>query len=141
MIVSFTAMRSARSQPNLHHYLAPYQWENRLVLIFSPNENQRLYRAQLLEFQENESGMQERDLLLIRIFKDRAISANSKTLNEETAHSLRRHFQIPDGETVVLLIGKDGSEKLRSKELLTTRRLFKTIDAMPMRIQEMRRKQ
>ncbi len=38
----------------------------------------------------------------------------------------------------VILVGKDGSEKLRSQNLLTTEKLFALIDSMPMRRGEMR---
>ncbi|MEN0050651.1 MAG: DUF4174 domain-containing protein, partial [Bacteroidota bacterium] len=41
----------------------------------------------------------------------------------------------------VILIGKDGGEKLRRKgKLLTRKALYQTIDVMPMRRAEMRRK-
>ena len=38
----------------------------------------------------------------------------------------------------VVLVGKDGGEKLRSAVPIEPERLFETIDAMPMRRQEMR---
>jgi len=37
---------------------------------------------------------------------------------------------------MVVLIGKDGGEKLRSAQPITAERLFATIDAMPMRQSE-----
>jgi hypothetical protein len=40
----------------------------------------------------------------------------------------------------VLLVGKDGGVKLSSSSPLSASTLFGTIDAMPMRIDEMRRR-
>lgn len=43
------------------------------------------------------------------------------------------------GEFSIVLIGKDGGEKLRRNSLLTTRELFSMVDVMPMRRAEMRK--
>ena len=62
------------------------------------------------------SGMAERDLNLTEII------------------GKRPHFEI-------VLIGKDGGEKFSSPEPITPDRLFEIIDAMPMRRDEMRRRE
>jgi hypothetical protein len=41
----------------------------------------------------------------------------------------------------VILVGKDGAEKQRSQTPIDLAMLFRTIDAMPMRQQEMRSRQ
>ncbi|EMR02900.1 hypothetical protein ADICEAN_01938 [Cesiribacter andamanensis AMV16] len=84
--------------------------------------------------------MKERHLLVLHIFPDQVLLPNGIALGEEQAQSLRNHFIIPAKESVTLLIGKDGTEKLRSREVLSSERLFLTLDAMPMRQQEMQRK-
>lgn len=121
----------------MHPLLKNYQWQNRLLLVFSPQGEDRSYKLQLDEFRAAQAGLQERDLLVFHIFDDRVLLPDQTRLGASEARSLRAHYVIPDKETVILLIGKDGAEKLRSRELLTTQRLFATIDAMPMRQQEM----
>lgn len=121
-----------------HPLLSGYQWQNRLLLVFSPQEEDRSYKLQLDELGAAQAGLQERHLLVFHIFDDRALLPDQTLLGAPEARSLRAHYAIPEKETVVLLIGKDGKEKLRSRELLTTQRLFATIDAMPMRQQEIR---
>jgi hypothetical protein len=49
---------------------------------------------------------------------------------------LRESLQIDEFE--IILIGKDGGVKLRSKTPISLEELFSLIDAMPMRRQEMR---
>lgn len=61
------------------------------------------------------AGMAERDLVLIEII------------------GKRPHFEA-------VLVGKDGGEKLHSATPITAERLFETIDAMPMRRQELRQR-
>ena len=39
-----------------------------------------------------------------------------------------------------ILVGKDGGEKLRADTIIDTKQLFATIDAMPMRREEMKHK-
>lgn len=122
----------------VHPLLKPYQWQNRLVVIFSPDGSDEAYTSQQKELLAAERGLKERDLLLFYVFADRVLLPNQTTLGAKEAQSLRAHYIIPEKETVSLLIGKDGSEKLRSRDLLTTERLFVTIDAMPMRQSEIK---
>lgn len=70
----------------------------------------------------------ERDLVVIE-----ALGRGSE------ADTLRRHLGVGEGSFAAVLVGKDGSAKVVSKEPLTPERLMTTIDAMPMRQQEMRR--
>ncbi|AHM61229.1 hypothetical protein D770_14875 [Flammeovirgaceae bacterium 311] len=118
--------------------LDQYQWKNRLLLLYAPDEEDESYRNQSRELQKQERGLQQRDLLTFHIFGDKIVLPDGKILGQTDARDLRQHYVIPPKETAILLIGKDGGEKLRSRDLLTTERLFQTIDAMPMRRQEMR---
>jgi hypothetical protein len=128
---------STTMQTDQNPLLKSYLWQNRLLLIFSPHDQTELYREQLAELKGQERGMQERDLLVLHVFPDYIILPGGVRLEEEQAQSLRNHFIISKTETLSLLIGKDGTEKLRSRDLLSSQRLFLTLDAMPMRQQEM----
>ncbi len=52
---------------------------------------------------------------------------------------LRDRFAADTDRYVAVLVGKDGFEKLRAGQPILNETLFATIDAMPMRRQEMRR--
>jgi hypothetical protein len=54
--------------------------------------------------------------------------------------ALRKRFHVAPGTFAVVLVGKDGGEKLRSDRPISWERLQSTIDAMPMRQQESRGK-
>ena len=55
------------------------------------------------------------------------------------ATDARKRFNIGPDSFTVILIGKDGGEKLRSSDPIPAQKLLDTIDAMPMRQQEARR--
>ena len=70
--------------------------------------------------------LKERDLVVL------------EALGAEGA-SLRRRFALPADAFRAVLVGKDGEAKIVAAEPIPIRILFETIDAMPMRRDEMRR--
>ena len=115
----------------------PYHWQNRIVLIFA-SEDDPMLEKQLKLFEENQAGMDERDLIVFRILHDQVIQTVGSTYDEKSARKLRSQYHVAEGEFSVTLIGKDGSKKLQQQEILSIDKLFATIDAMPMRRREMR---
>lgn len=101
--------------------------DKRQLLLFTQNKDTGLAEKQLAIWTEAQAEMQERDLTITVI-----------TGNE----LLYKKYKV-DSQTVftVILLGKDGIEKLRTQNLLTANKLFALIDAMPMRRQEMRKKE
>jgi hypothetical protein len=61
-------------------------------------------------------------------------------LNSGQALSLRKQLFVPPGQFMVILIGKDGGEKFRQDRKVELKDIFKIIDVMPMRQQEMKKK-
>jgi Domain of unknown function (DUF4174) len=95
----------------------------RKLLLFG--KGQLAFQKQLQWLEIDSLGVTERDL------KIEAVEFNSE---------LAKRFHIKSGEFTVLLIGRDGGEKYRTHEPVTTKRLFGTIDAMPMRQSEIQKK-
>ena len=79
---------------------------------------------QLAIWKAAQPGIEERDL----------------TITEVTGNELLYKKYKVDRQTdfTLILVGKDGSEKLRTHSLLSNNKLFALIDAMPMRREEMR---
>ncbi len=98
------------------------QWKKRVLLVFSPSAAAANFIEQKRIADEASTGFAERDLVLVS-----AVDA-----------ALYQQYSVVQGQFMALLIGKDGSEKLRSATPLSSIRLFDTIDAMPMRREEMR---
>ena len=115
-----------------------YHWQNRIVLIFAAGDDPMLEK-QLELFEENQGGMDERDLVVFRILHDQVIQTIGDKYDEKSARKLRGQYNVAEGDFSVILIGKDGSKKLQQQEVLGVDKLFATIDAMPMRRREMRK--
>jgi hypothetical protein len=120
--------------------LDQHHWENRLLLVFAPHDDEALVEQQLEDFAADRTGLAERDLLVYEIYANSGKTPNNESLSVKTMMKWRRRFNVGNGDTVIILIGKDGGEKLRrTNELLTRELLYNTIDVMPMRRNEMRR--
>ena len=131
---------SVISQSALHAQsttmIEDYIWKKRLVLVFASQENSPLLRQQHYDLHAEESALKERDLLIFQVLPHRVVN-QGEIWSAESAHKLRERYQVGK-EFCVILIGKDGSEKLRSREIVSARELFSVIDAMPMRQREAR---
>jgi hypothetical protein len=120
--------------------LKQHQWKDRLVVIFTDDRNADRYLEQISLLKAEKEGMEERKLVVYSFCIDSYrmglepsdwIIAESEDLQELNS----------DAPFEVLLIGLDGSVKLRQPEVLDTNELFSRIDAMPMRQQELRNQQ
>ena len=61
-------------------------------------------------------------------------------IDHQMAESIRKQFDAPPGHFSVILVGKDGGTKFRQNDRVKLKDIFKLIDAMPMRQEEMRKK-
>ncbi len=117
--------------------LASLRDHQRVLLVFANGNNQQA-EAQLTVAATHASEFRERDLVLAGMTgTDTAVPTVTLAPQEETAARSRFHVRV--GEFTVLLLGKDGGEKLRSHSAIPWDVLQRTIDAMPMRQSEMHR--
>ena len=108
--------------------LSRYRWTSRILVISAPSASDSSAQAQRVIAAAAGSGMGERDLVTVEAYGDDA-----------PATALRRKLDLPGHAFRAVLIGKDGGAKLVSAEPIPASTLFSTIDAMPMRRDEMRR--
>jgi hypothetical protein len=113
---------------------------NRPVLVFAPSESPQV-TEQLRILTRAADDLHERDVLVVPILLKPSSSNNSNTLSPEDQTAARRRFHIHPNDFTVILLGKDGTEKLRSHHPISLETLRSTIDAMPMRQDEMRSQQ
>jgi glutathione peroxidase len=128
-----------REQPKQFD-LADYRWKNRIMLLFAPGDNHSSYESFLRAWNDRAAEVSERDLLLIRVLEDRESRIGDTQLSGTSAARLRDQFQVDPDSMILILVGKDGGEKLR-RPALGLDELFATIDAMPMRRREMAEQQ
>jgi len=140
MILITSSVFSSRDAQAQSLDLSGFQWKNRLLFLFAPNQSHPMFSAlhQSLAARQSEAG--ERDLVIFEILESAASSMNNEVIDSEAARRLREKFDVPGHEFTVILIGKDGGIKLDRKEQTQLDDIFALIDSMPMRQEEMRQR-
>jgi hypothetical protein len=125
-------MESIQAQPDtsLKDKLRQSTWKKRVLLVVAPSESDEQLRKQQDILSKEDTGLQDRELDVIYL--------PLSTIAQGDKAYLMENYNIGQSNFYAILIGKDGSEKLRSASAIDTEKLFGTIDAMPMRRQEMK---
>jgi hypothetical protein len=114
-------------RPGFGGPLEAYRWKARPVIVFGSESNEA-FRRQIALLFNAAPGLQERDMVVIQ-----AEDGNDR-------HNLHALYGVPPQTFEVLLVGKDGGVKFRSNQPLEPEEIFRTVDAMPMRREEMRQR-
>ena len=99
--------------------------EKRQLLIFGEGTHPKMVQQQVKILEKESEGLKERDLVITKV---------------KAENALAQKYDVAPSAFAVILIGKDGTEKYRTDQLLTTTKLFALVDAMPMRRSEIERK-
>ncbi|MDG2021610.1 MAG: DUF4174 domain-containing protein [Phycisphaerales bacterium] len=124
---------------------ADWRWEHRLLVVSVGANGEEFDRQRALVTGASE-GWLDRDLLLIMLEDEQGwviddpSSARSswKAISAGETAVFRRRYDLGEGEFEAVLVGKDGGVKARYRETVDPSTIFPFIDAMPMRMDEMR---
>ena len=119
--------------------LKAYLWKNRPLILFSQSPDSPAYRPVLDSLSAYQDEIAERHMVIIEIFENGLVRSDGKYDSQLNAMTLRQYFSAQKGQLTSILIGKDGTLKLRQKYRLHLVEIFSVIDRMPMRQQEMRK--
>ena len=111
--------------------LDQFTWHRRVLLVFADTAQSAQLASQRNALEHARDAMSERDLVLIEVVGDSVKGAS------DSADALRQRYNVESAGFRALLIGKDGGVKLDSTSPIALQKLTSTIDAMPMRKQEM----
>jgi hypothetical protein len=120
--------------------LNQFQWKNRLLFIFAPQEGDEVFQALQSEMLTLPDEISERDLVVFKIFETGPSFMETSRIDPQTAAAIRTKFAAPLGQFTCILVGKDGGVKLKRHAPVKLEEIFGLIDAMPMRREEMRKK-
>jgi hypothetical protein len=123
--------------------LKQHRWQDRVIIIKSNDRNNGKFKEQLRAFEDHNRELTERKLILYQIINE---SINYKDF-ETKKNKIFNISDFKDNEAVkkptkdfeFILIGLDGGIKMRKEDVVSLNSLFKTIDAMPMRQNEIKR--
>ncbi len=115
-----------------------YVWKYRPVIVFAGAANDPALIGQRRIFTESRSGLVERDIVIVWVIGN-TIQAELGPGPGLSASQLRTRYGTEGTGFRIVLVGKDGGTKLAGSKPIATSTLFGTIDAMPMRRDEMLR--
>jgi len=119
--------------------LEPYTWKKRPLVVFAAGEADPGYSAQRTIVNGSRSGFAERDMVIVYVVGGTVRTEFGQSPGAG-AVALRKRFGVPPGVFRALLVGKDGGVKLSSASAVSASTLFRVIDAMPMRRDEIGRR-
>ncbi len=85
-----------------------------------------------------EAGVKDRDILVVTVLAQGESKEGGKVLPTDEVRELRDAFNVTDDAFAVVLVGRDGGEKVRWTEPVSAQEIFGKIDAMPMRQEEVK---
>lgn len=118
--------------PGLAQALQASRWQHRVLLIGAPTATQADFQRQKVLLTADEKGLAERDFNVIEVVYNQLSPTDRQCWTQQLGQPL-------SGFRVVL-IGKDGGVKRTETQPLAAAEFFHTVDKMPMRRQEMRRR-
>lgn len=128
-LVLALASLSAAAETKLRD-ISQLQWQNRVILINGGESSQ----AKIAKLDKWQAAIAERDIAWFVLNGEQVDTNYTKPLHQDLARHIRSRY-LRQSHPVVL-VGKDGGIKVRDNRL-NLLDLFETIDAMPMRQQEM----
>ncbi|NEQ51729.1 MAG: DUF4174 domain-containing protein [Leptolyngbya sp. SIO3F4] len=135
---SNVAKLTMKDATNVGALMEDHQWQDRVLLIFAPDSDDADLTEQTANLSGRGAGLRARDLVVWQLINNGSASVNNEVDTDLSSQSFYDYFSVKEAEFTVILLGKDGTTKLRQTQPVTTNRLFAVIDAMPMRQREMR---
>jgi len=118
--------------------MSGYMWKNRPLVVFAPGGTHPGLAQQKAIIASLRPAFIDRNVVAVYVAGD-SVSTDLGAGPGMGAAQLRSRFGVAPGAFRVLLVGKDGGVKLSSSSPVSAQTLFATIDAMPMRRDEMRK--
>ncbi|MFY3773980.1 DUF4174 domain-containing protein [Marinobacter salsuginis] len=112
--------------------LSDYQWKNRLILVQAADEN----AGEIETLRSARAGVDDRDVVWF-VSTGSEVVSKQQSLSSSLESDIKTLLEGGRSDERVLLIGKDGGIKSREARL-DLDAIFRRIDAMPMRMREMR---
>ena len=112
--------------------LSDYQWKKRLILVQASDEN----AGEIEMLRSAWAGIDDRDVVWF-VNTGSEVVSNQQSLSNGLESDIKTLLEGGRSDERVLLIGKDGGIKSREARL-DLNAIFCRIDAMPMRMREMR---
>lgn len=133
-LVMSTAFGSAT--PASADALGDYRWERRPLLLFAPTDSDPRLVETLSRIEASRCDFAGRDMVLGQLVTAGNSTIDGRVISADESRQLATQYAIGDDAFSVLLIGKDGGEKLRVNAVPDLQAIYAVVDGMPMRSRE-----
>jgi len=116
--------------------LGDYLWQRRPLLLFAPTASDPRLVETLRRIEADQCGFDERDMVLGVVVVEDASTLDGQPVNVGDSRGLAEQFGVGRADFAVVLIGKDGGEKLRVDDVPDLQTIYGVVDGMPMRSRE-----
>ena len=110
-----------------------HRWSNRILVLTGDTQT---INKQISEFNGLDNELEDRNLIIFDASQNHIAFGNAESLPKRVG--TQKRFGLPENGYQMALVGKDGGVKRRYKEVVKPQEIFDCIDAMPMRIAEMK---
>ncbi len=138
-ILFFSFMSNSCQAQSKNHSLKTHQWQNRLLLVIAKDSADLNFQQQIYHLSQNQKDLIERKLVVYKVLPNQ-LCMGLENMEMVSSHDLYKKYNPQSTAFKVVLIGLDGRVKLKQTELLYIDNLNGVIDAMPMRMNELRNK-
>lgn len=129
---------SACARADVGTIFESYLWEKRVMVVFSPSDDDPQYKEQLQLYAQMQNTLAERDFVVWFLVANRLVVVDGEAKPHLFTRPFYEYFKVDESRFGVIILGKDGEEKLRGHTPVDANELAGLVDAMPMRQQEMR---
>lgn len=130
---------SACETHHISEVFEKYLWQKRVVLVFAPDLSSELLLEQEKMLTQDEEGIKERDIVKWILVKGETVVVDGRHQPHMPTGHFYDYFELNSDVFTVMVIGKDGTEKLRQHHTtISLDELFAMIDAMPIRQKEVK---
>jgi hypothetical protein len=133
LVISAAALGPAQA---MAAELSDYLWQRRPLLLFAPSESDPRLLETMRRIAASRCDFGDRDMVLGRIVTEGTSTLDGNVVDTNRAQMLFSDFAIGANSFSVVLIGKDGGEKLRVADVPDLEAIYAVIDGMPMRARE-----
>ena len=134
VLIMSTALGSATA---MAAELSDYRWERRPLLVFAPTDSDPRLVETLSRIEASRCDFVSRDMVIGLVVTAGDSTLDGQAINADESQRLFNRFAIGEDAFSVVLIGKDGGEKLRVNAVPDLQSIYDVIDGMPMRSREM----
>ena len=134
-VILFVILLMMYSDFSFAQDIKEFQWKNRLLIISIDSIDNDKYIGQMHSLNSDLEGLELRKLLIITLVSgDQSMGLSNKT--RQAISPSYKEFIDDERPFMFYLIGLDGGVKFSSSEIVSNHELFKIIDVMPMRRNE-----